>query len=83
MNQFFHVRSPLSQRMFQRTRCMAKVVLVVCGVALLQACAYLSNESVYEGLRGADKTKTTGTTQTPAALPSYDRYDKARDALKK
>lgn len=83
MHQFFHARSPRQQRLFQRTRSVAKAMLVLSSVAVLQACAYLSNESVYEGLRGADKTKTTGTTQTPAALPSYDRYDKARDALKK
>lgn len=51
--------------------------------ALLQGCAYISHESVYEGIRGSDKTKTTGTTQTPAALPNYDRYEKERDALKK
>jgi hypothetical protein len=57
--------------------------LWLAGVALLQACTFISNASVYEGIRGADKTKTTGTTQTPAALPSYDRYEKERDALKK
>ncbi|MGB4022360.1 MAG: hypothetical protein WBL30_09205 [Limnohabitans sp.] len=52
-------------------------------MSVFQGCAYISSASVYEGIRGADKTKTTGTTQTPAALPTYDRYEKERDALKK
>ena len=49
----------------------------------MHGCAYLSKQSVYEGIRGAEKTKTTGTTQTPAALPNYDRYEKEREVLKK
>ena len=49
----------------------------------MHGCAYLSKQSVYEGIRGAEKTKTMGTTQTPAALPNYDRYEKEREVLKK
>jgi hypothetical protein len=60
------------------TRAMGAALLL----AGLQACTLISNQSVYEGIRGADKTKTTGTTQTPAALPNYDRYEKERDSLK-
>lgn len=60
-----------------------KMGLALMALALLQGCAYISSASVYEGIRGADKTKTTGTTQTPASLPNYDRYEKERDALKK
>ncbi len=62
---------------------MAASLLMLLGMSVFQGCAYISSSSVYEGIRGADKTKTTGTTQTPAALPTYDRYEKERDALKK
>ena len=60
-----------------------RLMVVALLFAGLQACTLISNQSVYEGIRGADKTKTTGTTQTPAALPNYDRYEKERDNLKK
>jgi hypothetical protein len=60
-----------------------KIVVVALAVAGLQACAFVSSQSVYEGIRSAEKTKTTGTTQTPAALPNYDRYEKEREVLKK
>ena len=62
---------------------MAASLLMLLGMSVFQGCAYISSASVYEGIRGVDKTKTTGTTQTPAALPTYDRYEKERDALKK
>lgn len=68
-----HFNSNLQVRLFA-------VTLAVAG---LQACAFVSTQSVYEGIRGAEKTKTTGTTQTPAALPNYDRYEKEREILKK
>jgi hypothetical protein len=60
-----------------------RLIAVTLAVAGLQACALVSSQSVYEGIRGAEKTKTTGTTQTPAALPNYDRYEKEREILKK
>ena len=60
-----------------------KIVVVALAVAGLPACTFVSSQSVYEGIRGAEKTKTTGTTQTPAALPNYDRYEKEREVLKK
>ena len=60
-----------------------RLIALALAVAGLQACAFVSSQSVYEGIRGAEKTKTTGTTQTPAALPNYDRYEKEREILKK
>ena len=60
-----------------------RLIAVALAVVGLQACAFVSSQSVYEGIRGAEKTKTTGTTQTPAALPNYDRYEKEREILKK
>lgn len=62
---------------------ITRLIVVPLLFAGLQACALISNQSVYQGIRGADKIKTTGTTQTPAALPNYDRYEKERDTLKK
>ena len=60
-----------------------RLIAVALAIAGLQACGFVSSQSVYEGIRSAEKIKTTGTTQTPAALPNYDRYEKERDALKK
>jgi len=60
-----------------------RMIVVALAVAGLPACAFVSSQSVYEGIRSAEKTKTTGTTQIPAALPNYDRYEKEREVLKK
>ena len=60
-----------------------RMMMVTLFALSMHGCAYLSQQSVYEGIRGAEKTKTTGTTQTPAALPNYDRYEKEREVLKK
>ena len=60
-----------------------RLIALSLAVAGLQACAFVSSQPVYDGIRGAEKTKTTGTTQTPAALPNYDRYEKEREVLKK
>lgn len=60
-----------------------KIVVVALAVAVLPACTFVSSQSVYEGIRSAEKTKTTGTTQNPEALPNYDRYEKEREVLKK
>ena len=50
---------------------------------LLPACGFVSHQSIYEGVRGNEKAKTTGTTQKPSALPNYDQYEKERELLKK
>jgi hypothetical protein len=42
----------------------------------------VSHQSIYEGVRGNEKAKTTGTTQKPSALPNYDQYEKEREVLK-
>ncbi len=60
-----------------------RLIALSLAVTALQACAFVSSQSVYDGIRGAEKAKTTGTTQTPAALPNYDRYEKEREVLKK
>ena len=43
----------------------------------------IESQSIYEGVRGNEKAKTTGTTQKPSALPNYDQYEKEREVLKK
>jgi hypothetical protein len=81
-----HFFSALNKRLTANSNANTRsirVMVVALIFAGLQACTLISNQSVYEGIRGADKTKTTGTTQTPAALPNYDRYEKERDTLKK
>ena len=81
-----HFFSALNKRLTTNMNADARLTRVIVMALLfagLQACTLISNQSVYEGIRGADKTKTTGTTQTPAALPNYDRYEKERDNLKK
>jgi formylglycine-generating enzyme required for sulfatase activity len=78
-----HFFSALNKRLTANSNANTRsirVMVVTLLLAGLQACTLISNQSVYEGIRGADKTKTTGTTQTPAALPNYDRYEKERSA---
>ena len=52
-------------------------------LGLLSACGLVSHQSVYEGIRGNEKAKTTGTAHKPSALPNYDQYEKDRELLKK
>jgi hypothetical protein len=66
-------------QMYQK--CLFRLLFLVLG--LLPACGFISNQSVYEGIRGNEKAKTTGTTQKPSALPNYDQYEKEREVLKK
>ena len=62
-------------------KCLLLIVLLPLG--LLPACGFISHQSVYEGIRGNEKAKTTGTSQKPSALPNYDQYEKEREVLKK
>jgi len=57
--------------------------LVLLPLGLLPACGFVSHQSIYEGVRGNEKAKTTGTAQKPSALPNYDQYEKEREVLKK
>ena len=59
------------------------LTLVFPALGLLPACGFVSHQSVYEGIRGNEKAKTTGTTQKPSALPNYEQYEKEREVLKK
>ena len=59
------------------------LTLALPSLGLLPACGFVSNQSVYEGIRGNEKAKTTGTAQKPSALPNYDLYEKEREVLKK
>ena len=56
--------------------------LVLLSICLLPACGLISNQSVYEGVRGHEKAKSTGATQKPSVLPNYDQYEKEREVLK-
>ena len=59
------------------------LTLALLSLGFLPACGFVSNQSVYEGIRGNEKAKTTGTSQKPSALPNYDLYEKEREVLKK
>jgi hypothetical protein len=67
--------------MLMYQKCLLSIVLLPLG--LLPACGFISHQSVYEGIRGNEKAKTTGTSQKPSALPNYDQYEKQREVLKK
>jgi len=62
-------------------KCLLLIVLLTLG--LLPACGFINHQSVYEGVRGNEKVKTTSTSQKPSTLPSYDQYEKEREVLKK
>ena len=59
------------------------LTLALPAISILPACGIVSHQSVYEGIRGNEKAKTTGTTQKPSALPNYEQYEKEREVLKK
>ena len=59
------------------------MMCAVVALSLLSGCGVINNQSVYEGIRGNDKAKTTGTTQKPNAMPNDDSYEKEREVLKK
>ena len=67
--------------MLMYQKCLLSIVLLPLG--LFPACGFISHQSVYEGIRGNEKAKTTGTSQKPSALPNYDQYEKEREVLKK
>jgi len=67
--------------MLMYQKCLLSIVLLPLG--LLPACGFISHQSVYEGIRGNEKAKTTGTTHKPSALPNYEQYEKEREVLKK
>jgi hypothetical protein len=67
--------------MLMYQKCLLSIVLLPLG--LLPACGFISHQSVYEGIRGNEKAKTTGTSQKPSALPNYDQYEKEREVVKK
>jgi len=67
--------------MLMYQKCLLSIVLLPLG--LLPACGFISHQSVYEGIRGNEKAKTTGTSQKPSALPNYDQYEKEREVLTK
>jgi len=59
------------------------LMLFLLALGLLPACGFVSHQSVYEGIRGNEKAKTTDTTQKPSVLPNYDQYEKEREVLKR
>ena len=60
---------------------MWRVALLLC--CLLSACGVVSEQSFYEGIRANERAKSAGTGQDDKALPTYDRYNKERESLKK
>ena len=52
--------------------------------AALSACGVVTEQSIYEGLRTNERTKSAGTgTVGDKALPDYDQYRRERDGLRK
>jgi hypothetical protein len=60
---------------------MMRVALLLC--CLLSACGVVTEQSIYEGIRGNERAKSAGTGQDDKALPNYDRYSRERELLKK
>ena len=60
---------------------MMRVTLLLC--CLLSGCGLVSEQSFYEGIRANERAKSAGTGQDDKALPTYDRYSKERETLKK
>ena len=60
---------------------MLRVALLLC--CLLSACGVVTEQSIYEGIRGNERAKSAGTGQDDKALPNYDRYSREREFLKK
>lgn len=60
-----------------------QILFGLVALCCLSGCGLISSQSIYEGVRGNDKAKTTGTTQKPSHLPTYDQYEKERELLKK
>ena len=56
---------------------------ILCVCCLLSACGVLNEQSIYEGVRSNQRAKSAGTGQDEQALPSYERYSKERETLKK
>jgi hypothetical protein len=59
--------------------------LYVVTIALisLAGCGTLNAESVYEGLRSQQKANSAGIEPKKPSMPSYQQYQKERDALMK
>lgn len=55
---------------------------VLCMAMLLSACATVTPQSVYEGLRTQQSLKDVGAMPPGEKLDSYDAYEKQRDKLK-
>lgn len=49
----------------------------------LASCGVVSERSIYEGIRSNERAKSAGTDSADKALPNYDQYNKAREAIKK
>lgn len=70
------------QREDAMTQKQFKLWLACVLLGFLPACGLISHQSIYEGVRGNEKTKAAGSDK-PSKLPTYDQYEKERDNLKK
>jgi len=56
--------------------------VAILAIIFLTSCGSITSESVYEGIRSQQKAKNAGIEPKQPALPSYQQYEKERDALK-
>ncbi len=49
----------------------------------LSACGVVTEQSIYEGIRSNERTKSAGVPPAGQPLPNYDQYQKDRDVLNK
>jgi hypothetical protein len=58
-----------------------RLYVVTIALISLAGCGTLNSESVYEGLRSQQKANSAGIEPKKPAMPSYQQYQKERDAL--
>ncbi len=57
--------------------------IAIFSLISLTSCGVINKQSVYEGVRNQQKVNNIGIEPKQPTLPSYQRYEKERDELKK
>ncbi len=57
--------------------------IAIFSLISLTGCGVINKQSVYEGVRNQQKVNNIGIEPKQPTLPSYQRYEKERDELKK
>ncbi len=58
------------------------VFVSACALLVLQACTWISPQSVYEGTRDRARAESAGQAPPVTTLPDYDNYQKERERVK-